>query len=236
MRRFLYPVIFISLLFTLRPIIKGLILRLNSIPFHITRMISRSLEDKRGPQIEQLKLKVYEAKIKELEAENKRLKELLNFKTKEPNTLLANVIGVIREELLEQFVIDVGKGIKRGSAVVTPEGLVGVIEEVGRGRSIVMTYADPRFNIAGRVSSTRELCLVKNDGKRLLALYLDVDTDCKIGDVVVTAGSESVPKGIIIGEVVDIYVHASQLYKIAVLRPYVSLRKVEEVFVLVHPG
>jgi rod shape-determining protein MreC len=234
MKRFLYPVIFISLLFTFRPIIKGLILRLNSIPFHITRMISRSLEAKPHPQIEQLK--IYEAKIKELEAENKRLKELLDFKTKEPNILLANVIGVIREELLEQFVINVGERVKRGSAVVTPEGLVGIIEEVGKRRSVVMTYADPRFNIAGRISSTRELCLVKNDGKRLLALYLDVDTDCKIGDVVVTAGGESVPKGIIIGEVEDIYVHDSQLYKIAVLRPYVNLRKVEEVFVLVHPG
>ena len=175
-------------------------------------------------------------RIEELERENKRLRGLLNFKQEFTSSCAARVIGRVKEEISDQLIISAGikDGVDKNSAVLTPLGLVGVIEKAGRESSLVLPYSDPRFNISVRVASTREIgLLVGGTGKgEAKVLYLGLDTDAKAGDVILTSGEGFLPGGLVIGKIIDVFIHPSQIYKIAKVRPFADLNKIEEVLVL----
>ncbi len=181
-------------------------------------------------------LKRLNAEIEKLRQENKRLRELLDLKTSYLNSIPAEVVFRIKEELSDQIIINVGrnKNIKPNSAVVSKYGLVGIVDDIRPRFSIVLPIYDPRFQISARISSTREVGLLKGQGKGrdLLLTYLNLDTQAKSGDLVFTSGEGILPKGILIGEIKSISVHPSQVYKIAEVKPVVKINKVEEVIVV----
>ncbi|MDP8233849.1 MAG: rod shape-determining protein MreC [Candidatus Saelkia tenebricola] len=182
--------------------------------------------------------KIQISRIKELEKEIERLQDILGFKKKFRKSCVARIIGRDQEEILNQLIIDAGiqEGVSRNSAVLTPIGLIGVVERVNKGFSSVLPYSDPRFNVSVRIVSTREIGLLVGGIEKgnLKLLYLSLDTDAKIGDVISTSGEGILPKGLLIGKIVDIFMHPSQLYKIANICPFVDLRKTEEVLVLIE--
>ncbi len=172
----------------------------------------------------------------ELEKENERLRSLLTLKNKNQNSIPAKIIGRVREEVSDQFFIDVGKNdkVNKNAAVITSSGFLGMIDRVENNYSSVLPFSDPRFNISARVSSTREIGLLigKGRGKELIFLYLDLMTDAKPGDLIITSGEGVLPKGLLIGEINEVITHPSQLYKSAIIKPFVDVNKTEEVLVL----
>ncbi|HDI46134.1 MAG TPA: rod shape-determining protein MreC [Candidatus Omnitrophica bacterium] len=181
-------------------------------------------------------LKRLNAEIEKLWQENKRLRELLDLKTSYLDSIPAEIVFRLKEELSDQIIINAGrnKNVKPNSAVVSKYGLVGMVDEVDFQFSTVLPIYDPRFQISVRISSTREVALLKGQGKdrNLLLAYLDLDTQAKSGDLVFTSGEGILPKGIFVGEIKSISVHPSQVYKIAKVKPVVEINKVEEVIVV----
>jgi len=182
------------------------------------------------------KNEIQSLEIEELRKENKRLRRLLDFKQEFTSSCAARVIGRVKEEISDQLIISAGikDGVDKNSAVLTPLGLVGIIEKVNQNSSLVLPYSDPRFNISVRVASTREIgLLVGGAGKgEVKVLYLGLDTDAKAGDVILTSGEGFLPGGLAVGKITDVFIHPSQVYKIAKVRPFVDLNKIEEVLVL----
>ena len=192
--------------------------------------------DRSSPLDIKAEFKRLNAEIVKLQQENKRLRELLDLKTSYLNSIPAEVVFRIKEELSDQIIINAGKNkyVKPNSAVVSKYGLVGIVDDIGPRFSIVLPVYDPRFQISARISSTREVALLKGQGKNrnLLLTYLDLDTQAKSGDLVFTSGEGVLPKGILLGEIESISVHPSQVYKIAEVKPVVKINKVEEVIVV----
>jgi rod shape-determining protein MreC len=97
-------------------------------------------------------------KLHELEKENARLKALLGFMEKKPNTMIAaRVTGEDLKNWFRSIIIDKGKeqGVRVKMPVITPKGIVGQAVEVDRWHSKVMIINDTNssidVNIEGKI-------------------------------------------------------------------------------------
>jgi len=176
------------------------------------------------------------ARLNELSQENKRLRELLAFKNNSTyKAEAAEVIGQDPNLFSRIIIIDKGLNAKLrpDMAVVTFAGIVGRLIEVGTQVSKVMLISDPNSRISARIERTREEgLLIGTLGGNCRLQYLSLDSEVKIGDVVVTSGGEVYPKGIVIGSVIAVGQEAHGLSLYAVVKPAVKFSRLEEVLCL----
>ena len=139
-----------------------------------------------------------------LENENKRLREMLEIRQEDPQLQLVDAKVIARTpDNFQSFTIDRGSldGISLYDPVITADGLVGYIGELGSVTSRVVTILSPECNV-GAVSSdtgdsgnvTGDLTLAQ-DGLTRMELIAR-DAELQPGSLLVTAGlSGSFPEG-----------------------------------------
>lgn len=188
-------------------------------------------------QIEVLRKQLFD--LRELNQENIRLRELLNFKQKSPLRLVAaRVIARSPDNWSSSIIIDKGRynGVKLGMVVVNSVGLVGRIVEALQNSSKVLLLSDPNLGVSSIIQSSRQEGLVSGTlGANLIMRYLPEDTQINIGDIVVSSElSQIYPKGLLIGKVINIGQEFSGLNRYAIIRPAVNLSNLEEVLVILQ--
>lgn len=171
---------------------------------------------------------------KEAAEENQRLRALLALRARHPSkSVAAEVIGRSMSGLNSFVIIDKGapEGITAGMAVIKEEGLLGRISEVGGTVSKALLLDDPNSRISAAAQRTREQGLVVGIGGGLCRMiYLPAETDVKPDDIVVASQSSEIsPHGVLIGRVEKVDREPNNLYSSAIVRPAVSLYRVEEV-------
>jgi len=174
----------------------------------------------------------------ELNRENIRLRGLLSFKQRSPLRLVAaRVIARSFEAWSSSVVIDKGKKskINAGMAVIDLQGLVGRVIEATDNSSRVMLINDPSQGISSIVQRSRQDGLVNGTlGANLIMRYLPEDAQIVKGDLVITSElSQIYPKGLLIGEVINIGSDFSGLNRFAQIKPAAQLTSIEEVFVII---
>jgi len=191
---------------------------------------------------EQLKKRVAQMEsslisLDELAEENLRLRALLEFKQKTiGDPLPARVIGRDVTQFGNWLLLDKGSrdGIHPDMAVVSENGVVGKVIEVGAksARAILLTDLDARA--AAVVQRTRVVGLVAGDGGRELSMnFIDLLADIQVGDVVLSSGmGEVYPKGFPIGHVQSIERDSAGLHLTARLKPSAHFSTLEEVLCL----
>jgi rod shape-determining protein MreC len=172
--------------------------------------------------------------LKEAELENKRLKELLDFKEEFPyQTLACKVIGKDSSNWINSIIINKGQssGLKKDMVIVSYSGLAGKIVEAAGDISRAILITDPSLKVAAKMQRTRDEGLVEGIYKGLMRMkYLPVNSKILKGDKVITSGlSRQYPKGILIGKIISIHKDPSHLYKIAIIEPATDFQKIEEV-------
>lgn len=183
-------------------------------------------------EIALLNRKAEESKL--VQEENGRLKDLLGFRKAIPfGTIPAEVIGRDASNWSNSVIIDKGstQGIRQNKAVISNRGLVGRVLEVGRYSSRILLITDPNSKVGVVIGRNRQggMLTGRPDGKCKM-LYIALDSDVAIGDRVVTAGFGSVfPRGILVGEVIEIGREPGRLYKFAIIKPAQDMSKLEEV-------
>ncbi len=182
-------------------------------------------------------------RMNELEKQNQRLRKLLDFATEREEFVVtgARITGKDPGNWFDVFTIDKGKndGIAVNMAVVTEQGLVGRIIEVGPDWAKVQAIIDGRSSISGIIERTRDNGVVKGnnlfgfeDGTCSM-IYLPLDSEIVEGDKVITSGLGGIlPKGIYIGEVKEVTRAKRDLYKTAIIEPAVDFRRLEEVLIV----
>jgi len=173
-------------------------------------------------------------RLEELEAENKRLKKLLEFKSQFPKkTVPARIIGMDLAPLAKSIVIDRGKrdGIVAGMAVIAQEGVVGKVVETNSSISRVMLLEDPDFRLGAIVQRTREQGLFVGTSCGVAKIiYLTPDSDVKVGDKIVSfPNNKMFPKGLLLGYLKDIKTENTSLYSSATVNLSVDYSRLEEV-------
>jgi rod shape-determining protein MreC len=179
-----------------------------------------------------------ESQLREVLAENERLREMLAFKEETSLTLLpARVIARNLDNWHQAIIINKGEadGVERNMPVVTSRGLVGKISRTTSHSATVMLLFDPDSGAGALVQRTRETGVVLSEpGSHFLRMkFFSRDASVTPGDVIVTSGLGGVyPRGLMVGEVVKVESGQFGLMKFADLRPAPEFDRLSEVFVL----
>lgn len=168
---------------------------------------------------------------------NERLRNLLEFKKNNPHKLAAaEVVGVDASLHFESFLINKGSndGIKKGMAVLCPDGAVGRILKEADSFSVVLLLIDQGFALDALIQRTRTQGVVEGIGGGFCQMkYVLRSEDVRVGDWVIASGlEESFPKGTIVGKIISLKNSKLSAFQEVIIQPMVNFNKTEEVFVV----
>jgi rod shape-determining protein MreC len=150
------------------------------------------------------RLKSLEQSSAKLAAENQMLRGLTRFVPDAAlNFVSARVVGEGGGPFARSVLVNAGsrEGLTRGQAVITGEGLVGRVTDVGDHASRVLLLTDLNSRVPVVIEETRERAILAGDNtERPTLAYLPPDARISNGQRVVTSGSGGVlPPGLPIG-------------------------------------
>jgi rod shape-determining protein MreC len=184
------------------------------------------------------RLRVEALWVTEAAEENRRLRRLLELRNRLPiPTLSGEIIAREWGGWVRSLTVNRGRGddIKRLTAVISPDGLVGRIVEVRSGVSIVQVLTDPSSTVGAHSVRTRTPGIVEGDPRGTIRFkYMARDgAGLAVDDVIVTSGLGGVfPRGVPIGRVRAIDDRGSALFHYALLAPIVDFARVDEVLLV----
>lgn len=138
----------------------------------------------------------------------------------------------------QTVVIDAGSddpGVAVGRTVISSRGLVGRIVRVGRYTSTVALLTDRTFTVGATLSRVGSLGFVSGTGRgplRLELARLDDDSQLKVGDALVTSGSETFVPGVPIGRISVVSSRSGQLVRTASVEPFVDVTALDLLMVV----
>lgn len=210
----------------------------------------KSINEKQqlSEQYEILKDRVAQLEQQQLEMdevirENQRLKRLLDFKEEKDDFLVEGVriTGKNPGNWFNTMTIDKGSnhGVTVNMAVINDQGLIGRVIETGGNWATVRTIVDGQSSVSAIIERTRDNGMVKGNNTLIFEdglcrmINLPLDSDVVVGDRVITSGlGEIFPKGIPIGEVIEVMDEERDMYKTAIIRPDVDFMRLEEVLII----
>ena len=178
------------------------------------------------------------ARLAETEAENARLRTLLDFRKTLGGTLLTTrVIGHDAAGLSRTLVVDQGSaaGVAKGAAVLAPEGIVGQVFQVSPHAARVLLVSDHNSGVDAVVQRTRGRGIVEGtaDGRCGLK-FVKRTEDLQVGDLVVSSGLDGIfPRGLPIGHIEAVDKQGQGLFQYGQIEPAVDTERLEEVLVMV---
>jgi len=175
--------------------------------------------------------------LREKAIASERLRNLLRFSKKIPRSMLpAQIIGIDPSSWFRTILIDKGTkhGVKRGGAVVSPEGIVGHVLQTSHHYAKVLLITDFNSSVDAVIQRSRAKGVVEGNGENLCRLkYASRTQDIQLGDKVVTSGlGGRYPKGLMIGQISKIEKKSYGLFQHAEIMLSVNFTKLEEVFVI----
>lgn len=177
-----------------------------------------------------------------LAAENDRLRALLDLgKRLGPGFVAAEVLRQSQPTDGRTLLLDAGsaEGIARFDPVLTPEGLLGVVRDVGERTSVMMTWAHPEFRVSATTSDGTVAGIVgpttaaeaSRTGLEFRAVtYRDT---VALGTLVIASGLGGVyPRGVPIGTVAGVEREQVGWERVYRLRPAANPARASHVLVL----
>ncbi len=166
-----------------------------------------------------------------------RLQQLLDLRGQVSlPTTAANIIGGDATPGLQTITIDKGErdGVKPDMAVIAPAGIVGrVFEKPAAHASRVQLIIGRNAGAGAMIQRSRAGGVIVGGAQDppLTMEYVSNLADVKVGDMVITAGTDGIyPKGLPIGKVDSI--ERGALYRTIRVRPVVDFSNIEEVLVV----
>lgn len=166
----------------------------------------RQQDDLRKLREENLQLKI---EVENLKSELERQKTSRDVAGEFPQlsgqiTVTAPIILRSPSRWLRQAIIPLGsrQGVQTRSAVISPDGVVGLITEVDSTDSVLKFITDPQFVLGGKVERTGETMILQGTGAGGSIKFLPLRTDVHVGDVLLTSGQDGLfPEGLKVGTV-----------------------------------
>lgn len=177
--------------------------------------------------------------LQEMEKENLRLKQLLEFGEDIPGKkVMAQIVAWDASSDFKTLRINKGQrdGLLLQSTVVTSEGLVGYVYRLTNHFADVLTILDPNNRTDVVIQRTRSQGIMEGyGGSRGLMKYVNRTEPIILGDEVVTSGLGHVyPKGIRVGQVSRIERESYGITQYVEVKPSVDFGRLEEVMVLIY--
>ena len=209
-------------------------------------MYFRTLEELRDEnnalrdELEGYKNLVYDAEL--IQDENKFYNSYLGIKEEHIDFLFedATVIGRETTNYRTVYTLSKGKlhGIEVNMPIITQEGLVGHITEVGAtwSKAVILTETASavggfveRSGVLGVVEGTYEL---RTEGLCQM-VYIEPDSDIRVGDKVVSSGIGGVyPRGLVIGKITEIKMDEASRTLTATIEPTADLDSISKLMII----
>jgi rod shape-determining protein MreC len=164
-----------------------------------------------------------------------RYRELLRCRAELPGArMAAPIVSVERRGAYRRALLDAGSadGVRAGSPLAVPEGLVGRIVTVGGRLSKAILVTDADCAVGAQVRRTGEQGVARGQGDDILMEYLTTLSPIQKGDIIETAGIDGFyPRGIPIGRVVEIS-RGKSLFLSVRVKPAAPLSRLGDVLIL----
>jgi len=206
-------------------------------------------EDNQKMRKELAKLRTENDRLKELEQENNKLKQMLGFvQNSAYDYVAARVIARDSSNWWQGLHLDVGLKHNRrlgpNMAVVTEDGLVGKTTTIFEDHCKMVLIVDENCKVSTTIKESREQGIVMGmreatEAAPILKMtYISRKAEILHGQTVVTSGLGSVfPPNIPIGSITEIRTASKAgslgLYREALIKPVVDLSNLETVFIVV---
>jgi rod shape-determining protein MreC len=178
-------------------------------------------------------------RLRELEKENHRLRELLEIEpTIHYPLIAAEVVGMDPSNYFRTATLNKGRmdGVSSHMPVVDSRGVVGRIIWVSNHYSKVLFLTDPNSGLDVMIQRTRARGVVQGVAKdRLKMKYLLHTLEVVPGDFIVTSGAAGVfPQGILVGEVVSVEKDGEGVFQSIEVAPAADFERLEEVLIILQ--
>lgn len=177
-------------------------------------------------------------RLRHLEQENKRLRDLLgspvHFDTRR---IVAEIMAVDTDPFSHQVVIDKGSsaGVFTGQPVLNEQGVVGQVISVGKTTSRVLLITDTSHGIPVRVARNDIRAIASGSGQldRLLLHNITRNTDIKEGDILLSSGlAGRFPEGYPVGRVSRVGYEEGQPFADIRVQPFAALDRIRYLLLL----
>ncbi len=178
----------------------------------------------------------------QMKLQNDWYNQILSLHEDNPDYTFADgkVISMDPSDPFCSFSINAGSavGISPGDPVVTADGLVGIVEEVGLTYSKVRTVLHPDLKASAAISRTDESgytggSLTLAEDGLLRINYLERSSSVVSGDFVVTSGLGGVfPSGLLIGRVTSVAPDSDGMTLYGLVEPFVDISNLKRVMVI----
>ncbi len=200
-------------------------------------------DDNSRLQTENDRLTLDNVRLREQAIAGQQAERLLSLQRSVPfESIPAPVIARDPTGVLHSIVLGIGTddGVKTGHVVLSDQGLVGRVSEVGTNYSKVLLVTDSSSVVSALVQGSRATGIVRGQfGDALIMDWLLQTEPVKEGDVVITAGlgigeelRSLYPKGLVIGTIAQVKTAEAAAYNRAIVTPAVDLRRLEHVLVV----
>jgi len=200
-------------------------------------------DDNSRLQTENDRLTLENVRLREQAIAGQQAEKLLTLQRTVPfESVPAPVIARDPAGVLHSIVLGLGSddGVRVGHVVLSDQGPVGRISEVGTNYSKVLLVTDSSSVVSALVQGSRATGIVRGQfGDSLIMDWLLQTEPVKEGDVVITAGlgigeelRSLYPKGLVIGTIAQVQTAEAAAYNRAIITPAVDLRRLEHVLVV----
>jgi rod shape-determining protein MreC len=193
---------------------------------------------------EQLRQQIDEQRLltrmyqQQLEDANRILATTLAFPHIHQYSLVpARVLAYLPEDFFKVLFINKGyeHGVRRDTAIVNTQGLVGKTVEIYPRSSKVLLITDERTKMGVRIEQTQDLGVLRGTGKpRVCELdYVLTNSQVSEGDEVMTSGLGGIlPAGIMVGRVSHVDARPNYVFQGIQVEPAVDFGRVDKLFIL----
>ena len=180
-------------------------------------------------------------KYAELEAENKRLRSLLDSSVKVgERVLIAELLAVDPDPFSRRIVINKGThdGVVTGQSLIDANGVLGQVVHTSPFSSTALLITDPSHAVPVQVvrSGIRSIAVGTGSVNTLELAHVPNNADVRVGDLLVTSGlGGRFPAGYPVGHVASVERDSTQPFAQVLVKPSARLERNREVL-LVWPS
>ena len=196
------------------------------------------LEENERLKSERLRVDVRLQRLAALEAENDRLRAMLDSSARVDDRVLAvQILAVDLDPYRQRFTIDRGlnDGVYVGQALLDANGVVGQIVrvELFTSEAVLISDADHALPVAINRNGLRTIVVGTGDSSRLRLPYLTNSADIEGGDLLVSSGLGGVfPSGYPVGRVLEVLRRPGQAFAEVIAEPAAQLDRDREVLLV----
>ena len=197
--------------------------------------------DQYREEIDRLQAEI--VRLRELEVENRDLRNLLGLKQQSGAGELvpARIIARDPSPYVQSITIDRGTddGVHDGMTLITWRGVVGRITRAGPTASKVLLITDVNSSISGRIqtSESRVTGIIRGRAEGgLLMQHIPQEETLRTGETIITSDLGGlVPEGLVVGEVVQVRRKDVDVFQEALIEPAADMKRLERLYVLAGP-